>query len=258
MSAYFEFNMFPCPAELLWDKQPIPLRLQERAIVAKMACEKDFTVKSQEMVNALWHRDPPDGAAATYRSHVSHIRRAALVVAGDAAGSLLVTLRVQGGAACRLGIDPGSIDVWRWENDLQVARERMQWEPSRVAENELTGVLARWQRDPFQDVIAWAFGRAALRQLRELRRDARLQLADFRIGAGRFREVTVDLALLAGEFPGEQAIWERLITSYWRAGQDQAAAQACRDATTTFNELGLDVSGLNRLHREILSGTVPR
>lgn len=255
----FELFAFSCPLGLTYNGRPVALRLMERVILIALMCAKEYAVPAPALADRLWHGEPVYGASGTLRTHIHHIRRAVAAVAGPAAGTaFLETSRVPGGGAYRLAVSAASVDVRRWERELAAARKRLLRLPGLRAEAELADVIAAWGSRPFEDGSAWDFARVEQLRLASLHRDAVMELADFRMGSGRYREMVADLQALAYDYPGEFEVWERLVTGLWRAGRDMAAARACMDCTDAFHALGLDTSAVRRLHELILSGVLPR
>lgn len=255
----FEFRVFPCPSALTYDGRLVTLGLKERIILLALVCAKDFTVHAPVLVERVWHGEPMYAPADTLRTHIYHIRRAIAGVAGQGTGRGLVkTVHVRGGAAYSLAMSAVNVDVRRWELDLEVAREKLMWEPGRETEAGLATVLSVWSGAPFGDAGEWEFARNERQRLADLRRDGLVELIDFRVGMRRHREVVADLTSLTEDYPGDFGIWERLIVALWRGRQDQAAAQACRDCTMVLNGLGLDTSEVRQLHESVLRGEMPR
>lgn len=255
----FQFRAFPCPSALTYHDRLVTLGLRERIVLLALVCAKDFTVPAPVLVERVWHGEPMYAPADTLRTHIYHIRKAIAGVAGQGTGRGLVkTVHVRGGAAYSLAMDADHVDVRKWELDLAVARERLMWEPGRETEAGLAAVVGAWSSAPFEDAGEWEFARTERQRLADLHRDAVVELADFRMGMRRYREVIPDLKTLADRYPGDFGVWERLIVALWRGGQDLAAAQACRDCTDTMNRLGLDTSEVYRLHEAILNGQLSR
>lgn len=255
----FELLAFSCPLRLTYNGRPIALRLMERVILIALLCAREYAVPAPALVDRLWRGDPVYAASETLRTHIHHIRKAIAEAAGrDAGKALLETVRVQGGGAYRLAVDVELVDVRRWERELAAARKRLMRHPGTAAEAGLADVVSAWSSSPFEDGFAWDFARKEQQRLASLYRDAVLELADFRMDSGRYREVVMDLRALADDYPGEFEVWERLIVGLWRAGRDMAAAKSCADCTDTFNALGLDTSDVRRLHESILGGKLLR
>jgi hypothetical protein len=59
------------------DGLPRPVRAaKERALLAALLLHANHVVPVDQLVEALWEREPPDGAPATLQAYVSRLRRA--------------------------------------------------------------------------------------------------------------------------------------------------------------------------------------
>ena len=86
---------------------------RQRALLALLIVNANETVSTDRIVEELWGEQSPPTAPKVIQNHVSQLRRGL----GD---GLLVT----DGSGYRLRVDPGSLDVDRFEELLAEGRQR--------------------------------------------------------------------------------------------------------------------------------------
>ena len=98
------------------DGRPLRLGAQQRALLAILALQVGRPVTCSRLIELLWGRLAPDGAAATLRSHVRRLRHALEAGTQRGIGATLLTTEGTGGAVgYALRIAPNQLDAARFE-----------------------------------------------------------------------------------------------------------------------------------------------
>ena len=119
-----------------------------RALLAVLLLHANEVVPSERLIEELWGEAAPVTVAKSVQTYVSHLRRALRGERGDnGADGLLVTRA--GGYVLRL--EPGQLDLARFERLVQEGRRALEvGEPEQAAES-LREALALWRGPPLVD-----------------------------------------------------------------------------------------------------------
>jgi DNA-binding SARP family transcriptional activator/tetratricopeptide (TPR) repeat protein len=222
---------------------PVPPGKQ-RVVLAALLLNANRLVPLDELAEALWGPNLPTSARATMQNYVMRLRKSL--------GDSPITTQPGGYLIC---IDPGTLDVSRFETLLGSARAAARdgrWEQ---AADQAETALALWRGEPLADVDS------ELLLLREGPRlaELRLQAIETRIDAGlhlgRAGEVTGELRHLAGAHPLREHFHALLMLALYRNGcQGEALAAYARARRVLIDELGTEPgTELRELHQRILT-----
>jgi DNA-binding SARP family transcriptional activator len=230
---------------------PVP-RGRQRAVLALLLLNVGRVVSVGEIAETLWGTAPPPSASATVRNYVKRLRRGL----GNADQARIVT-RSPG---YMVRIDPGELDVARFEVLLDGARSAARGGSWEAAADQARAALALWRGEPLADVESEALALGEVPRLTELR----LQAAELRIDAelrlGRHGEVIAELERLAAAQPLRERLHALLMLALYRDGRQAEALAVYRQARRVLvDELGAEPGAeLRELHRQILTaGPVP-
>jgi DNA-binding SARP family transcriptional activator len=161
-------------------------RGRQRAVLAVLLLNAGRVVSVGEIAETLWGPAPPPSASVTVRNYVKRLRR----VLADADEARIVTCPP--GYVIR--VDPGELDVTRFEvllEDVRNAARRGSWD---AAADLARTASALWRGEPLSDVESQTLALREVPRLAELR----LQAAELRIDAelrlGRHGVVIAELA----------------------------------------------------------------
>jgi DNA-binding SARP family transcriptional activator/Flp pilus assembly protein TadD len=225
---------------------PVP-RGRQRAVLAVLLLNAGRVVSVGEMAETLWGPSPLPSASVTVRNYVKRLRR----VLGDADQARILT-RSPGYV---IRVDPGELDVARFEVLLEDARSAARagyWE---AAADQARAALALWRGEPLADVKSEALALREVPRLAELR----LQAAELRIDAelrlGRHGVVIAELERMAAAHPLREHLHARLMLALYRDGRQAEALAAYQHARRVLvDELGAEPGAeLRELHRQILT-----
>jgi len=219
---------------------------KQRALLAVLLLShRDDAVPADKLVDVLWGEDPPQTAAKALQVHVSQLRRAL------GPGNPIVTR----GAGYAVEIEPGQLDLERFEAALREAREaRAAGDLDRAARRLREG-LELFRGAPLRDVPLLGPAAAEPERLADLRLAAVEEAMDVELARGRHAEIVDDLTALAGEHPYRERLHGQLMLALYRSGRQADALDAYRRARRALVEdLGLDPGReLQRLEAAILA-----
>ena len=225
---------------------PVP-RGRQRAVLAVLLLNAGRVVSVGEIAETLWGTAPLPSATATVRNYVKRLRR----VLGDADQARIVT-RSPGYV---IRVDPGELDVARFEVLLEGARDAARGGSWEAAADQARAALALWRGEPLADVESEALALREVPRLAELR----LQAAELRIDAelrlGRHGVVIAELERMAAAHPLREHLHALLMLALYRDGRQAEALAAYQHARRVLvDELGAEPGAeLRELHRQILT-----
>ena len=183
-------------------------------VLAALALEPGVAVPVPRLVELVWGDDAPRTAERTLQSYVARIRR------GLGTESI-----VRAGAAYRLDLDPGQVDVARFE--------------AHVGNGETAAALAEWTGAPLAGLEAPGL-RPAVDRLYEVW----LAATEADLGSRLERDpasVIGPLTELSATHPYREGLWALLMTALYRTGRQADALAAYRRARAILvDELGVE------------------
>jgi DNA-binding SARP family transcriptional activator len=227
---------------------PLPVsRGRQRAVHAVLLLNAGRVVSVGEIAETLWGPAPLPSAPATVRNYVKRLR----CVLGDAGPARIVT-RSPGYVIL---VDPGELDVARFEVLLEGARDAARGGSWEAAAEQARAALALWRGEPLADVESETLALREVPRLAELR----LQAAELRIDAelrlGRHGVVIAELERMTAAHPLREHLHALLMLALYRDGrQAEALAAYQRARRVLVDELGTEPGAeLRELHQRILT-----
>ncbi len=208
--------------------------MKQRAVFALLALNAGHVVSLDRLVDELWPEEPPSRATLGLQSYVSRLRRV-LAAAADADPDVprLVT-RPPGWV---LDLDPGLVDVARFEGLLARARQAS----GADAAGLLGEALGLWRGEPLADLQSVPFARAEAVRLSELRLAAQELLVEATLAAGDAEAAAVEGGRFVAANPLRERGWRAMALALYRTGrQSEALAALARVRRLLADELGLD------------------
>ena len=219
------------PLEADVDGRPVELGgPKQRALLARLLLQPNTVVPAARLVDELWADEPPASAANLVQGYVSGLRK----VLGRAA------LETRG-AGYAVRVDPGALDLGRFEAQLHAGSRALEAGQAAEAADTLARALAEWRGPALADladerVVAAAAGR--LEELRVLALERRVE-ADLELG--RAAMLVAELEQLVAEHPLRERPRALLMLALYRTGRQAEALDAYRAARETLvGELGLE------------------
>jgi DNA-binding SARP family transcriptional activator/ABC-type transport system substrate-binding protein len=214
---------------------------RQRAVLTLLLLHRREVVSVERLIDELWGDEPPPTAAKTVQVYVSRLRKAM----GD--GQLETH-----GHGYRLAVEPGALDIDRFESLLAGARGSP--DPAGALAS-LDAALALWRGAALADCAYESFAQREIDRLDELRLTARETRADALLALGRHAELVPELEALLAQHPLRERLRSQLMLALYRCGRQADALKAFHAARTVLREQqGLEPGPeLRRLQAQVLA-----
>ena len=209
------------PLEAVVDGTSVPLgAAKQRALLAVLLLHRNQVVSSERLIDDLWEDDPPAQANKTLQVYVSQLRKTL--------GAERLVTRPPG---YELRVEPGELDLERFENLTAEAREKLTAGDPRSAREDLHAALELWRGPP--DAVA--------ARLEELRLNAREDWLHASVESGDAAAVIPELEDLVAQQPLRERPRELLMLALYRTGRQADALELFRRTRELFvEELGIE------------------
>ena len=216
---------------------------KQRALLALLLLHRGEAVSSDRLIDQLWGEHAPASAVKIVQGYVSNLRK----VLGD---GLLVTH----GRGYLLQIEPGQLDVARFESLVAEGRRALQEGDVQSAAGLLRDALGLWRGPPLADFAYESFAQSEIVRLEELRLSAHEERIDAELALGEHGQVVGELEALVREHPLRERVRGQLMLALYGAGRQVEALDAYQNARVQLaEELGLEPSpALKQLQKQIL------
>ena len=203
---------------------------RQRALLALLIVNANETVSTDRIVEELWGQESPPTAPKVIQNHVSQLRRGL----GD---GLLIT----DGSGYRLRLEPGSLDVDRFEELLAGGRSALERGDAESAADLLRQALALWRGTPLADVAFEPFAQAEIARLEERRLVALEERIEADLMLRRHDDLVGELEALIVKNPLRERLRAQLMLALYRSGRQSEALAAYQDARGKLvEELGIE------------------
>jgi peptide/nickel transport system substrate-binding protein len=232
------------PVEARIDGRVLPLGgPKQRALLALLLLNANEVVSRDRLVDNLWVERAPESAQRSLDTYVSRLRA---LLGGDR-----IERRPPG---YRLRLEPGELDLERFETLLEQGRSAAAAGDPAAARDRLGDALALWRGRALADLGSerpLAVEAQRLEERRLLALEGRID-AELELGGGA--ELVGELERLVAEHPFRERPIGQLMLSLYRAGRQADALAAYQALRRRFaQELGLEPSSeLRALERRIL------
>ena len=182
-----------------------------RALLALLLLHPGQVLSTDRLLEGLWGDSPPQTAANTLQTHVSHLRKALSRHRSGENGQVVVTKS----PGYLLAVDPATIDVSRFEQLVREGQRALASEPEQAAAT-LTQALSLWRGPPLVDFTYEPFASAAIGRLEELRMTAVVGRIEAELALGHHSQVAGELRQLVDDYPLRERLWESLMLALYR------------------------------------------
>jgi predicted ATPase/DNA-binding SARP family transcriptional activator len=240
------------PLEVLVEGQRVALRgSKQRALLALLLVHAGETLGTERLIDELWGERAPASAAKAVQVHISRLRKALAVGAGERADAVVLT-RERG---YELALDPEHIDAHRFERLVAEARRELAAGHPESALAALEDGLSLWRGRPLDDLSYEPFAQREIARLEDLHVSALEQLIDAKLALGRHGEVVGELERLIADYPYRERLRAQLMLALYRCERQADALQAYQDARRALvDELGIEPGErLRELERAIFA-----
>jgi predicted ATPase/DNA-binding SARP family transcriptional activator len=219
---------------------------KQRALLAALLLAGGETVPRHRLVEAVWGTDPPSTAIQALQVYVHNLRRAL--------GRDRVTTH---GGGYRLVVAPGELDLSRARSLYSRARAALEADRPHDAGTAAREALDLWRGPALADLADEPVA-AEARSVDELQLALQETLVDAELALGHHERVLGSLDRLIAAEPYRERFREQQVLALYRAGRQNDALAAYREARTQLvDDLGIEPGpGLQELHRAVLQQDV--
>jgi DNA-binding SARP family transcriptional activator len=217
---------------------------KQRALLVLLLLNAGEVVSTDRLIDALWGESPPASAANSVHIYVSQLRK----LLGD---GCLVTR----GHGYVVVLEPGQLDLDRFEGLLDEGRKRLASGDAEGAAETLQAALGLWRGAPLLDVENEPFAQREIARLEDLRLAAQEARIEADLALGRHAELIGELDALTAANPLNERFWAQLMLALYRSGRQAEALGAYQKARRALaEEVGLAPGPeLQRLEKAILA-----
>ncbi|GGQ04229.1 BTAD domain-containing putative transcriptional regulator [Streptosporangium pseudovulgare] len=218
-----------------------------RALLVMLLLNAGRVVGVTELIDGQYGDDPPAGAANALQAQVSRLRR-----------NLPAGVVEFHGAGYRLAVDPGDVDVHRFERLAREGRRLLAAGHHEAAAGTLREALGLWRGPALADLPPGSFRRAREARLEELRLVAAEDLVEAELALPEGTSVA-ELRRLADVHPLRERLRGQLMRALHAAGRQAEALEVFEETRRTLaEELGADPSPeLAAVHLAVLRAAEP-
>lgn len=177
----------------------------QRWLLTVLLLDANRTVTTDRLIDELWGDELPHDPAGALRTQLSRLRRNVPSIA---------ELRTEPGGY-RLVVDPGEVDVFRFEELVSAAGHRPRDDALRL----LDDALALWRGQPLEEFADRPSAEVARRRLGELHGAARERRVSLLLDAGRTAEAAAEAEAILTDQPDREATRAALMEALYRQGR---------------------------------------
>ena len=237
------------PLEVLEHGRPLPfVPGKEQALLAVLLLHRNERIAIARLTDLLWDESPPESAPKMIQIYVSRLRRTLVGEAGRQ--QRLVTE----GAGYRLRVEPGELDLDRFEQLRAEARDELAAGDPSLAVAKLREALSLWRGPPLGNVAEARFLEQEGARLDELRLSAVEERIEEELALGEGPELVEELETILRQHPLRERPAAQLMIALYRSGR-QAEALSINKQTRNrlVDELGIEPGrALKELEQAIL------
>lgn len=200
-----------------------------RALLALLLLDAGRVVPLERLIDGLYGEEPPTGVANALQSQVSRLR------------SALREPIENHPAGYRLVVEPGEVDVHRFQELAAQGREAISTGEHRRAAELLGEALGLWRGPALADVGDAPFASAQIARLEERRLAAFEDRAEAELALGGHRELVAELRDLVAANPLRERLRAQLMRALYGSGRQAEALAVYEEARRELAEtLGTD------------------
>jgi DNA-binding SARP family transcriptional activator len=226
-------------------------RAKQRALLALLATAAGRTVSVDRMVDELWGDEPPAKAGASLQAYVSNLRK---LLEPDRAPGAPATVLVTEPPGYRLVVEPGNLDVSRFETLADKGRTALSDGSAAEALDATTEALALWRGAALEEFRDERFAVATVARLEDLRCACEDDRLTAMVELGLLTTAAAELEAAVRAEPLREARWALLMRTLYATGRHADALDRFQQLRRLLGEeLGLEPSpSLVDLERRIL------
>ena len=217
---------------------------KQRTLLTLLALHAGRVVSRDQLIDDLWHGEPPPAAEATLRSHISRLR--------SVLGASRLLSRSPG---YMLVLHQQELDAARCELLLAEGRDALAHGRATGAAECFRSALALWRGPALADAEYEPFAQGEIARLEELRLAVLEERIEADLALARHGDLVGELEALVAEHPLRERLRVQLMLALYRSGRQVEALESFQQARRLLtDELGLEPSeALKDLQRAILA-----
>jgi DNA-binding SARP family transcriptional activator len=220
------------PVEVIADERPVALGgPRQRTLLAMLLLRIRRVVPTDELLDAIWAGDPPEGAATTIRSYVSRLRSAL-------AGFATISGTAWGYA---IHVDADLVDAALFDRLVRDADAGLARGEARAASDQLARALSMWRGRAFGDLGDDGALRIEAERLDQLRLHAVEQRYEAELRVGNAAQIVDALESSVATYPFRERLWRQLMLALYQSGRQADALATYHRARRMLDEqLGIE------------------
>jgi DNA-binding SARP family transcriptional activator len=232
-----------------------PSAPKPRQVLALLLLNSNKVTPVTDLKEELWGDSPPRTATTALQTYIMQVRKALSAALGKSAGGAARDLLQTRGDGYLLRVQPGQLDVDRYQRLLADGRRALLERRETAAAQLLRAALALWRDSPLAGLRAGRLLQIHIVGLTESRRSAVLQRVETDLRLGLHQEVVSELTELAAQDRLHEDVHAKLMLTLYRCGRRYDALATFRQLRAALaEELGVAPSQrLERLHRALLT-----
>jgi ABC-type transport system substrate-binding protein/DNA-binding SARP family transcriptional activator len=221
---------------------------KQRALLAILLLSANRVVPRDRLIDELLGEVPADTADRVLRVQVSRLRK---ILAPNGARDARIASVAPG---YRLRVEPGELDLERFESLLARARLASDQGNFKLAERALTEAESLWRGRPLADLEFEPLARIEIERLEELGLVAAEERIDAELALGHHAMLVPGLEARVAENPLRERPRSQLMLALYRSGRQVEALEVYRTARSLLSEeFGLEPGpALRKLESSIL------
>lgn len=218
------------PVQAITGTTPLSLgQPKQRVVLATLLLQRGHFVSREELFEAVWPGQLPRSAVGSLHVYVHGLRRAL--------GPERIEAR---GEAYRIHLEAEELDLDRFERLTTTAKSELSAGAAKAATELLEAALSLWRGPALADLGSDNLSEARS-QLEERRLAAVELLAEAQLAAGEPEQAVSRLGTIIPEHPYRERLRELRILGLYRAGRQQDALDAYREARAVLlDQLGIE------------------
>jgi predicted ATPase/DNA-binding SARP family transcriptional activator len=232
------------PLEVVHDGEPVMLGAGRQVLLLSCLLVHANEIVSRDLlIDALWGEQPTATAGNAVQVQVHALRKRL--------GQERIATE---GPGYRLRVEPGELDLERFERLVAHGRSELASGEADAAARTLGEALALWRGPALADVVYEPFAQVEIARLEELRLAALEERIEAELALARHHDLVPELEALVSANPLRERLQRQLMLALYRSGrQPEALAVFQRARRTLRDELGLEPSpDLQTLQQAIL------
>ena len=230
------FNLLG-PLEVEQHGAAVPITgYSQRATLAFLLLHANEAVAVSRLTKALWEdRPPPTTAKKVLQNAVAGLR-GVLIRGGESRAATLLTHA----PGYRLQLDPGQIDVTRFDRLVEHGRAELTAGLYERAAESLREALALWRGPALADLAEEGVHWPELTTMRNTHKAVLEDRMTAELALGRHHEVVAELESALGLDPVRERLCSLLMLALYRCGRQAEALDVYRRTRSALVEVGLD------------------